>query len=59
MHTRPVWVEISRHKLIANYHELRRMVRDHLSALGNAPEDQEMRLEFRRFLAKYAGWAAS
>jgi monoterpene epsilon-lactone hydrolase len=25
---------------------------------GNAPEDQEMRIEFRRFLAKHAGWAA-
>jgi acetyl esterase/lipase len=25
---------------------------------GNAPEDHEMRLEFRRFLAKFAGWAA-
>jgi alanine racemase len=40
MHTRPVWVEISRHKLIANYHELRGLVRDHLSVLGSVPEDQ-------------------
>ncbi len=24
---------------------------------GNAPEDHELRVEFRRFLARYAGWA--
>ena len=24
---------------------------------GGAPEDRELRAEFRRFLAKYAGWA--
>jgi alanine racemase len=39
MHTRPVWVEISRHKLIANYHELCATVRGHLAELGNAPQE--------------------
>ncbi|AXC11425.1 Alanine racemase [Acidisarcina polymorpha] len=32
MHTRPVWAEISRHNLIANYLELRRLAREHVSA---------------------------
>ena len=34
MHTRPVWVEISRHKLIANYLELCAIARRHLASAG-------------------------
>lgn len=34
MHTRPVWVEISGHKLIANYLELCARVRQHLASAG-------------------------
>jgi alanine racemase len=41
MHTRPVWVEISRRKLIANYLELCDLARRHLSsAVESKPEDE-------------------
>ena len=41
MHTRPVWVEISRHKLIANYLELCDMARRHLSSAGEPKSEGE------------------
>ena len=41
MHTRPVWVEISRQKLIANYLELCAIARRHLSsAIESRPEEE-------------------
>ncbi len=41
MHTRPVWVEISRKKLIANYIDLCAMVRQHLASAGiEAPTNE-------------------
>jgi alanine racemase len=39
MHTRPVWVEMSTHKLIANYLELCAIVRRHLSLAGESKPD--------------------
>src|SRR5271165_2957727 len=37
MHTRPVWVEISRHNLIANYLELQAILSDRLSSTSVFP----------------------
>jgi len=37
MHTRPVWVEISRGNLTANYRALRALAREHLSSAPQAP----------------------
>jgi len=39
MHTRPVWVEISREKLIANYLELSAMAHRHLASAGVGVND--------------------
>ncbi len=39
MHTRPVWVEISRNKLIANYHELCAVAHRHLASTEIDPKD--------------------
>jgi alanine racemase len=41
MHTRPVWVEISRHKLISNYHELCGIARRHLSSADESKPEGE------------------
>ena len=40
MHTRPVWVEISRDKLIANYHELCAAARRPLASAGVEASDE-------------------